>query len=67
LGTNQPVSRDSFFKYTFDAIFQVMNEEFQINNVVIDVFLISEEQFIIDSVKYILTSSKMYILTVILA
>ncbi len=50
-GSNHKVTRDSFFKYTVDTILSVMNEEVPFDNILIDIFRVSNEKFTLDYVS----------------
>ena len=50
-GSNHKVTRDTFFKYTVDTIISVMNEEVPFDNILIDIFRVSNEKFTLDYVS----------------
>ena len=50
-GSNKTVTRDSFFKITFDTVFNIMKKKFYFDNILIDVFKVTNEKFVLDYVS----------------
>jgi hypothetical protein len=51
LGSSCKISRDSFFRYITENIISLMSQEIVFDNILIDIFKVSNEKFILDYVK----------------
>ena len=47
------MSKESFFKYTMDNVISVMSKEVPFDNILIDIFRVSNEKFTLDYVNYL--------------
>ena len=53
LGSNQGnlLNNESFFSFAYQTILQTMNKNYQYDNILIEIYKIANEKFIVDYVK----------------
>ncbi len=61
-GKHDKIEHNSFFNIIFNMVFECLSQEIQYENILIDIFKISNEKYIIDQVK---TKLKTYLLKIL--
>lgn len=50
LGSNSKLTQNSFFKHMYDVVSNILKREYVFDSILIDVFKITDEKFVLDHV-----------------